>query len=113
MEKAIYELSNESISALHKKLLVGRIFCGLGKALNCVNHDTLLLKLNWYGITGKANWSKLYRVDRRENRNPSHETASKCGTLKHGAPQGSILGHALPNDTSVIVTTCNPTHFIK
>jgi hypothetical protein len=58
-EKATYELSNEIIGALDKKLLAGVIFCELAKVFDCVNHDTLLLKLNWYGITGKYNnWIK-------------------------------------------------------
>jgi hypothetical protein len=49
-EKATYELSNEILDALNKKLLVCGIFCDLAKAFDCVNHETLLLKLNWYGI---------------------------------------------------------------
>jgi hypothetical protein len=59
IEKATYELSNEIIGALDKKLLVGRTLYNLGKVFVCVNYDTLLIKLNWYGITGKTNnWIK-------------------------------------------------------
>jgi hypothetical protein len=43
------------MGALDKKLLVGGTFCDLVKVFDCINCDTLLLKLNWYGIIGKAN----------------------------------------------------------
>jgi hypothetical protein len=38
-EKATYELGNEIIGALDKKLLVGRIFCNLAKVFDCINHE--------------------------------------------------------------------------
>jgi hypothetical protein len=58
MGKAIYELSNEIIIALDKKLLVGRIFWFIAKSFDCinhVNHGIFLPKLNCYRITDKAN----------------------------------------------------------
>jgi hypothetical protein len=54
-EKVIYELINDILSALNDKLIVGGIFCDLAKAFDCDNHDILLPKLNFYGITSKAN----------------------------------------------------------
>jgi len=40
-------------------------FCDLANAFHYVNHDTLLYKLNFYGITGKVYaWTKSYFRDR-------------------------------------------------
>jgi hypothetical protein len=40
--------------SLNNKLLVGGVFCGLQKAFDCVDHDLLLSKMHWYGISGKG-----------------------------------------------------------
>jgi len=53
-EDAIFKLTNEILNALNNKKMVGSIFCDLEKAFNSVNHDILLSKLPYYGISGKA-----------------------------------------------------------
>ena len=52
------------LHVFNDKLIVGRIFCDSAKAFDYVNHDTLLYKLNFYGITGKVYaWIKSYFRD--------------------------------------------------
>jgi len=76
---------------------VGGIFCDLTKAFNYVNHNILLSKLEFYGITGRANnLIKSYLNDRYQRvliRNKySKNYFSEWENVKQGIPQGSILG---------------------
>jgi hypothetical protein len=52
-EKASYKLIHDILSALSNKLSVAGIFCDMEKAFDCVNHDMLLSKLEFYELTGK------------------------------------------------------------
>jgi hypothetical protein len=54
-DKAIYHLANNILIGLDDNLLVGGIICDLTKAFGCVNHDIFLAKLDFYGITERAN----------------------------------------------------------
>jgi hypothetical protein len=70
----------------------------LAKAFDCVNLDILLSTLNVYALTGKANECiKSYLKNRYQrveikNKNFSPYTFSDWGIIRHGVPQGSILG---------------------
>ena len=114
--------------------MAGSIFCDLEKAFNSVNHDILLSKLQYYGISGKAKLlleSYLQNRYQRVHITNSHlnsNTVSKWTKIKYGVPQGSILGpllflvyindlpkavehKALPilfaDDTSILLTSPN------
>ena len=52
--KAIYKLINETLEALNSKFIVGGTFFDLEKAFDCLNHNILLSKLQFYGVNGKA-----------------------------------------------------------
>ena len=49
---ATHNLLKEVLDALNNNYLVGGIFCDLKKAFDCVNHGTLLSKMECYGIKG-------------------------------------------------------------
>jgi len=100
-EKASFKLINEVLLALNNKLTVGGLFCDLEKAFDSVNHDILLSKCEFYGFQGKANaLIQSYLSDRYQrfliNNKLTNTTAfSEWCKIKHGVPQGSILGPLL------------------
>ena len=51
-DKASYKLIDEILNLLNNRMMVGGIFCDLEKSFDCVNRNILLMKLEFYGITG-------------------------------------------------------------
>jgi hypothetical protein len=82
-----------------KKKVVGGIFCNLQKVFDCVNHNILLTKLEFYGITGTIlKLMKSYLEGRHQKvvlDNNSPESSSDWGEIRHSVPQGSVLGPLL------------------
>ena len=76
---------------------VGGIFCDLGKAFDYVNHEILLVQLQFYGIPDIAeDWLRCYVRNRRQKVEVTSPISNKificaCRTLKHRDPQGLIL----------------------
>jgi hypothetical protein len=90
------------MSYVHKKItMAGSIFCDLEKAFNSVNHDILLSKLLYYGISGKAKLllesylRNRYQKVQISNWYCNSHTVSIWTKIKYGVPQGSILGPLL------------------
>ena len=69
MEMATYTLLNNVLSYfdLKKKYLFG-LFCDLQKAFDCVNHDILLAKMEFYEISLTANKSMRWYLETRYQR---------------------------------------------
>jgi len=72
---------------------VGGIFCDLQKAFDCVNHDILLEKIKYYGITGTVYkiiqsylGNRYQRTAIKENN--ANKLSSSWKITKHGVPQG-------------------------
>jgi len=71
------------------------IFCDLSKAFEVINTNTLLNKLNYYGIRGVANeWFADY-LSNRSQYVKIDKTKSDIEFINCGVPQGSIPGPLL------------------
>jgi len=100
-EDAAFRLTDSVFKSVKQKMHVGGIFCVLANAFDCDNHEILLAKLDIYGIQGvSADKLRSYLTNRKQkfavkSPNTNQNFLSYCGTLKHGVPQGSILGSLL------------------
>jgi hypothetical protein len=100
-EDAIFKLNLEILTALNTKKMVGSIFFDLANAFHSVNHSLLMQKLPYYGITGKGKLMPESCLTNRFQRVQLDNTISNLKTIspwekvKHGVPQGSVLGPLL------------------
>jgi hypothetical protein len=94
-EVAVYTLINNILSSLNNRTIVGGLFCDLQKAFDCVNYDTLLSKMKFYGTTGVANTLMESYLGNSYQRVIINGYFSKWKKLQHRVPQGSVLGPLL------------------
>jgi hypothetical protein len=84
---------------MNERKVIGGIFYDLQKALDCVNHNVLLTKLEVCGVTGttlkliKSYLEGRYQKVMLDGNLPNSN--SDWGEIRHGVPQGSILGPLL------------------
>ena len=94
-ELAVESVVKNILRAFEDKQCVSLTLCDLTSAFDCVNHFTLLQKLQYYGFhNSKLNFMTSYLTDRKQmvqvNCNQSNFLP-----VKHGVPQGSVLGPLL------------------
>ena len=94
-EHAVLDIQENILNSLENHRIPCCIFLDFAKAFDTVNHSILLSKLNHYGIRGQAfKLIESYLTD-REQCVQLNESTSSMETIKHGVPQGSILGPLL------------------
>ena len=77
---------------IYEKLFSGLLLIDLRKAFDTVCHQTLLIKMEHYGIWEVAhNLVNFYLHDRKQFAALS-QTCSKTDKIQYGVPQGSSLG---------------------
>ena len=92
---AIINLTESTIESLEKELKVGGTYLDIAKAFDCVNHDMLLRKLEYYGF--RANtlmWFESYLKNRKQYVN-IRQQVSEMYELEWGIPQGGTLAPIL------------------
>jgi hypothetical protein len=80
------------IPMVNNNKMAGSIFCDLEKAFDSVNHDILLSKLPYYGISGKAKlllesyFQNRYQRVQITNSYLTSNTVSKLTKIKYRVP---------------------------
>ena len=86
------ELVDRIITALDDKKLPISIFMDLSKAFDTLNHEILLCKLQYYGISGVAlDCFNNYLTNRTQYVALDHHTLSSRQYITTGVPQGPFL----------------------
>ena len=60
-----------------------------------MNHEILLTKLDYYGISGVAHSLLTSYLSNRTQQTEINGILSESGIIRHGVPQGSVLGPLL------------------
>ena len=94
-EHAILELSEQIYQSSNNKEYTLGVFIDLSKAFDTVNHNILLEKLSYYGLSEKyIAWLKRYLHKRKQCISYKNKQ-SNFASITCGVPQGSILGPLL------------------
>ena len=92
-DKAAYKLINNILTALNNKRRVGGIFFDLEKAFDCVNHDILLAKVEFYGTRGVMHTLIKSYLENRYQRVKFNNKLSKWNKINIGAHKDQFWDH--------------------
>ena len=70
----------------------GALLTDLSKVFDCINHLVLIAKLYYYGVSSLSINMIFSYLSNRTHRTKINEYFSERSRIKHGVPQGSILG---------------------
>ena len=87
---ALLDFCDRIANAFENKEFVVGIFLDLSKAFDCISHDILLEKLNYYGVRGiTLEWFKSYLQNRKQYVH-ANGYSSPTQEINVGVPQGSV-----------------------
>ena len=72
-------------------------FTDLSKAFDCIDHNLLITKLSWYGVTPKSLKLIFSYLSNRTQGVRINSSYNRKSDIKYGVPQGSVLGLLLFN----------------
>ena len=96
-ELAALELMDRNINNMNKNLTPINIYVDVSKAFDCLNHDILLSKLRFYGLSDDALSLLKNYLASRDQYVQLGSIKSECHAISCGIPQGSVMGSLLFN----------------
>ena len=111
-ELAACEIIDRIVCGMDRNKVPVSIFLDLSKAFDTLDHDILLDKLKYYGLSGNSFKLMKSYLSNRKQYVIFNDICSDLSSIKTGVPQGSILGPLLfiiyLNDFSNVCNVFNP-----